>query len=129
MCPSSQQTGQFSFFGNSVLLITLCLIRPAHMEPKAETFDVNVRAFIRSRVHVNVRALLTVYSKLTEKFRCCMKNSPSVLSCIDKRTRKGTNVSPPQRGGAVLAPLFEGWAEMARQLYPKGPIIPSPLIV
>jgi len=31
-----------------------------------------------------------------------------------------TYVSPPQRGGAVPAPLFEMWAEMARQL-PRGP--------
>jgi len=31
----------------------------------------------------------------------------------------GTNVSPPQRGGAVPAPLSERWAEMARQL-PRG---------
>jgi len=30
-----------------------------------------------------------------------------------------TNVSPPQRGGAVPAPLSERWAEMARQL-PRG---------
>jgi len=30
-----------------------------------------------------------------------------------------TNVSPLQRGGAVPAPLFERWAEMARQL-PRG---------
>jgi len=28
-----------------------------------------------------------------------------------------TNVSPPQRGGAVPAPLSERWAEMARQLF------------
>jgi len=27
-----------------------------------------------------------------------------------------TNVSPPQRGGAIPAPLSERWAEMARQL-------------
>jgi len=30
-----------------------------------------------------------------------------------------TNVSPPQRGGAIPAPLSERWAEMARQL-PRG---------
>jgi len=33
--------------------------------------------------------------------------------------RRCTNVSPPQRGGAVPAPLSESWAEMARQL-PQG---------
>jgi len=32
-----------------------------------------------------------------------------------------TNVSPPQRGGAVPAPLSERWAEMVRQL-PRGAI-------
>jgi len=37
-----------------------------------------------------------------------------VVSC-----RGYTNVSPPQRGGAVPAPLFVRWAEMARQL-PRG---------
>jgi len=42
-----------------------------------------------------------------------------------------TNISPPQRGGAVLAPLSERWAEIARQLprraRPSGrlPISPS----
>jgi len=74
--------------------------------------------------------------------RRCMKNSPSVLCCIGKRTREGcdrgsevetvhrkssmtrrkvncTNVSPPQRGGAVPAPLFEWRADMAGQL-PRG---------
>jgi len=60
-----------------------------------------------------------------------MKNFPSFLSCIGKRTKKAvtvaaksrqftadtyTNVSPPQRSGAVPAPLSERWAEMARQL-------------
>jgi len=30
--------------------------------------------------------------------------------------RSCTNVSPPQRGGAVPTPLSERWAEMARQL-------------
>jgi len=73
--------------------------------------------------------------------RRCMKNSPSFLSCIGKRTKKAvtvaaksrqftadktgkgpnlcTNVSPLQRGGAVPAPLSERWAEMAIQL-PRG---------
>jgi len=35
----------------------------------------------------------------------CKKNSPSVLSCIGKRTREGCD------------PSYQWWAEMARQLF------------
>jgi len=40
-----------------------------------------------------------------------------------------TNVSPPQRGGAVLAPPSERWAKMARQLSrgPDHPVAPNRL--
>jgi len=57
------------------------------------------------------------------------KNSPSVLSCIGKRTREGcdhgscTNVSQPHRGGAVAAPLSSGgpkWWKHSRRVRPSG---------
>jgi len=42
--------------------------------------------------------------------RHCKKNSPSGLSYIGKRTKKGfcTNVSPPHCGSAVSAPIARG---------------------
>jgi len=65
--------------------------------------------------------------------RRCMKNFPSVLSCIGKRTKEGcdcTNVSPPQRGDAVPAPLSV--REVGRNgdtTTPRSPTIQSPPIV
>jgi len=47
----------------------------------------------------------------------------------DENYQNCTNVSPPQRGGAVSALLSERWAEMARQLPrgPDNPVAPNPM--
>jgi len=82
-------------------------LKKLEAESNSEAFD-----FLRSRKHFFIKHGTGMRKlKHFDERRWKQTRKRLTLYC--------TNVSPPQRGVAVSAPLFERWAEMARQL-PRG---------